>query len=122
MTYEYYEPPMSYDGIVETQGEIIKDWTLGHYQGDYVYLLKNGDKYAFTVIGYGSCSGCDALEGCGNDEEFNELKDAIVSGIVWGAKQDVYDYVNNQEANRWYFHEEDWVEIRKEILDLLSGN
>ena len=122
MTYEYYSPPMSYDGIVETQGEIIKDWTLGHYQGDYVYLLKNGDKYAFTVIGYGSCSGCDALEGCGNDEEFNELKDAIVSGIVWGTKQDVYDYVNNQEANRWYFHEEDWVDIRKEILDLLSGN
>lgn len=120
MTYEYYEPPMSYDEIVATQGEIIKDWTLGYYQGDYVYLLKNGDKYAFTVIGYGSCSGCDALEGCGDDEEFSALKEDIISGIVWGTKQDVYDYVNNQEANRWYFHEEDWVDIRKDVLEILK--
>lgn len=120
MTYEYYYPPMSYDEIVANQGEILKDWTIGDWQGDYVYLLKNGDKYAFTVIGYGSCSGCDALEGCGNDEEFNELREDIISGIVWGTKQDVYDYVNNQEANRWYFHESEWVDIRKEIMEILK--
>lgn len=120
MTYEYYEAPMFYDEIVATQGEIIKDWTLGDWQGDYVYLLKNGDKYAFTVIGYGSCSGCDALQGCENDEEFNSLKEGIINGIVWGTKQDVYDYVFNQEANRWYFHEKDWVEIRKEIMEILA--
>jgi hypothetical protein len=120
MTYEYYEAPMSYDEIVATQGEILKDWTLGSYQGDYVYLLKNDDRYAFTVIGYGSCSGCDALEGCESDEEFNQLKESITSGIVWGIKQEVYDYVFNQEANRWYFHEEDWLGIRKEIMEILA--
>ena len=120
MTYEYYESPMSYDGIVATQGEIIKDWTLGYYQGDYVYLLKNGDRYAFVVIGYGSCSGCDALEGCESDEEFNLLKDEITSGIVWGTKQEVYDYIFNQEANRWYFHEEHWAVVRKEIMEILT--
>ncbi len=120
MTYEYYYPPMSYDEIVATQGEILKDWTLGSWQGDYVYLLKNGDKYAFTVIGYGSCSGCDALEGCENDEQFNQLKEEIIRWIVWGTKQEVYDYVFNQEANRWYFHEEDWVGIRKEIMEILA--
>jgi hypothetical protein len=120
MTYEYYSAPMSYDEIVATQGEIIKDWIIGSWQGDYVYLLKSGDKYAFTVIGYGSCSGCDALEGCESDEEFNELKEDIVNSIVWGTKQDVLDYVTNQEANRWYFHEEDWVEIRKEIMEILA--
>lgn len=116
----YYQAPMSYDEIVATQGEILKDWVIGSYQGDYVYLVKKDDKYAFTVIGYGSCSGCDALEACGNDEEFNALKEDIVSGIVWGTKQDVYDYVSNQEANRWYFHEEDWVGIRKDILEILA--
>ena len=120
MTYEYYSAPMSYYEIVATQGEILKDWIIGDWQGDYVYLLKNGDKYAFTVIGYGSCSGCDALEGCENDEEFNRLKESIINGIVWGTKQDVYDYVFNQEANRWYFHEEDWVGIRKEIMEILG--
>jgi hypothetical protein len=111
---------MRYDGIVATQGEIIKEYIIGEWQGDYVYLLKNGERFGFTVIGYGSCSGCDVLQGCENDEEFNKLKEDIVKGIVWGTKQDVYDYVNNQEANRWYFHEEEWVEIRKEIMEILG--
>lgn len=120
MTYEYYDPPMSYDEIIATQGEIIKDWVIGDYQGDYVYLLKNEDRYAFTVVGYGSCSGCDALQSCENDEHFNSLKDDIVRGIVWGTKQDVYDYINNQEANRWYFHEDEWEDMRKEIMEILK--
>ena len=120
MTYEWYYPPMGYDEIVATQGEILKDWVIGDWQGDYVYLVKNGDQYAFTVIGYGSCSGCDVLQSCENDEEFNSLKEDIISGIVWGTKQDVYDYINNQEANRWYFHEEEWVDIRKEIMEILK--
>jgi hypothetical protein len=60
------------------------------------------------------------LKACENDEEFNELKEDIINSIVWGTKQDVLDYVTNQEANRWYFHEEDWVEIRKEIMEILK--
>ena len=51
---------------------------------------------------------------------FNQLKESITSGIVWGTKKEVYDYVFNQEANRWYFHEEDWVGIRKEIMEILA--
>lgn len=120
MTYKYYSPPMSYDEIVATQGEVLGDWVVGSWQGDYVYLLKNDDRYAFTVIGYGSCSGCDALEACSNDEEFNELKEDIIKGIVWGTKQEVHDYIFNQEANRWYFHEEHWEVIGKEILEILA--
>ena len=49
MTYEYYSPPMSYDGIVATQGEILKDWTIGSWQGDYVYLLKNEDRSIYIT-------------------------------------------------------------------------
>lgn len=120
MTYEYYSAPMGYDGIIATQGEILKDWIIGDYQGDYVYLVKNNDKYAFTVVGYGSCSGCDALEACENDEDFNRLKESIINDIVWGTKQDVYDYVFNQEANRWYFYEEEWAVVRKEIMEILG--
>lgn len=115
MTYEYYSPPMSYDEIVATQGEILKDWVIGDWQGDYVYLLKNGDKYAFTVIGYGSCTGCDALQGCENDEEFNQLKEEIIRGIVWGTAEEVRNYATNKNANRWYYHEHDWKTIRREL-------
>lgn len=122
MTYEYYYPPMGYDEIVATQGEVIGQWVMGTWQGDYIYLLKNKDKYSFFVIGYGSCSGCDALESCENDEEFNELKQDIINRIAWGTKQEIVDHINNEEANRWYFHEDGWEEIQKEALDLLNGN
>jgi len=120
MTYEYYYPPMSYSQIVATQGEVIKGWTVGDWQGDYVYLLKNGDKYGFTVIGYGSCTGCDSLQACENDKEFNELKEDIIKHIFWGTKQEVLDYAFNENANRWYYHEEDFVEIQKEIREMLK--
>ena len=120
MTYEYYSPPMSYDQIVATQGEVMGQWVMGTWQGDYIYLLKNEDKYSFYVIGYGSCSGCDALEGCENDEEFNELKEDIINRIAWGTKQEIIDHINNEDANRWYFHEDGWEEIKKEALELLA--
>lgn len=35
---------------------------VGSYRGDYFCLVKSPEgKYGFTVIGYGSCSGCDAM-------------------------------------------------------------
>lgn len=113
---------MSYDEIIATQGEIIGQWVMGTWQGDYIYLLKNDDKYSFFVIGYGSCSGCDALESCDNDEEFNELKEDIINRIAWGTKKEIIDHITNEEANRWYFHEYGWEEIQKEALDLLNEN
>ena len=121
MTYEYYEPPMGYDEIVSIQGEIVKDWIIGDWQGDYVYLLKNNDWYSLVVVGYGSCSGCDALEACENNEEFELLKQSILNDIRWGSKQDILDQISDEEINRWYFHESEWKDIAKEIREILNA-
>ena len=49
--------------ILERQGFEILGWeSFGSYQGDYAAVVKKDGKVGFTVIGYGSCSGCDALE------------------------------------------------------------
>lgn len=42
--------------------EVVSFDTCGSYQGDHVVLLADGDRRGFLMIGYGSCSGCDALE------------------------------------------------------------
>lgn len=122
MTYDryYYQAPMSYDEIVATQGEIIKDWVFGSYQGDYIYLLKKDNEYALVVIGYGSCSGCDALEACGNDEEFEELKQDIIKSIVWVTQEDILNDLNDEELNRWYFHEKEWEDVKAQIIGILK--
>jgi len=115
MTEEYFYPDDSYDSLVASAGTIIKDWNIGSYQGDYVYLLKNGDKFGFTVVGYGSCSYCDALESCDSQAEVDELKESIVKDIFWGTAEEVEAHAIKEDANRWYYHEHEWKTIEREL-------
>ena len=120
MTYEWYTPPMGYDQIVALQGEIIKDWVIGSWQGDYVYLLKNSDLFSLVVIGYGSCSGCDALEACENDEDFESLKQSVLNTIVFDSKEGLIKDLTDTEKNRWYFYEDEWEDVKREVLEILN--
>lgn len=112
---EWFFPEDSYDSLVASAGTIIKDWNIGDWQGDYVYLLKNGDKFGFTVVGYGSCSYCDALQSCDNQEEVDILKESIVKDIFWGTAEEVEAYAIKEDANRWYYHEHEWKTIKREL-------
>jgi hypothetical protein len=112
---EWFMPSDSYDSLVASAGTIIKDWNIGDWQGDYVYLLKNGDKFGFSVVGYGSCSYCDALESCENQAQVDELKEEIVKGIFWGTAEEVEAYAIKEDANRWYYHEHEWKTIKREL-------
>lgn len=52
-----------YEDCFSALGFEILEWIIcGSYQGDYVCLLRKNGRYYFTVIGYGSCSGCDHYE------------------------------------------------------------
>jgi glycosyltransferase involved in cell wall biosynthesis len=112
---EWFFPEDSYDSLVASAGTIIKDWNIGDWQGDYVYLLKNGDKFGFTVVGYGSCSYCDALQSCDSQAEVDELKESIVKDIFWGTAKEVEAYAIKEDANRWYYHEHEWKTIKREL-------
>lgn len=53
----------SYDDLVKSWGHEIADrGVFGSYQGDLVYLLRDGRRHGLLVVGYGSCSGCDELQ------------------------------------------------------------
>ena len=58
-----------YDTWMEELGTVRAFANLGSYQGDYVYLIQDGDRWGTAIIGYGSCSGCDAYEGAAWDDE-----------------------------------------------------
>ena len=55
-----------------------------------------------------------------NEIDPNELKKEIVDRIFWGTAGDIEAYIINDDANRWYYHEEDWIGIRKEIMEILA--
>lgn len=112
---DYFFPEDSYDSLVASAGTIIKNWNIGDWQGDEVYLLKNDNKFGFVVVGYGSCSYCDALQSCENQEEVDELKASIVKDIFWGTAEEIEAYATNDNANRWYFYEHEWKTIKREL-------
>lgn len=70
---------LSYSGMVESFGhEVLAFETTGSYQGDHWTLLKDTTgRLGFMNFGYGSCSGCDHLDGVFDfrDEYWEETDD-----------------------------------------------
>lgn len=94
-------PSVSYSDIVETFGyEVVAEQTAGSYQGEEFVLFRDtGRCYGFLSYSYGSCSGCDRLQGCETWEELERLQRELFDGIQWLGEAD--------SAARW-FVERDW--------------
>jgi hypothetical protein len=61
-TDDYWSFSASYEDAFH-DCEMLVWQSVGSCQGDYFALVKTPDgQYGFTVIGYGSCSGCDGLQ------------------------------------------------------------
>ena len=90
------------------------------YSGDGIAIMGNGEQLGILVFGYGSCSGCDALEACNTYERLDELRQSLHNKIKW------YDTDSLPEAiaaflmhayitNQWYWHDN---EIKKQLFSL----
>ena len=89
-----------YDALVSKFGEVLISCDIGTYQGDTLVVLKKDDKYGYLQFGWGSCSYCDALQGCKNYEDLQELVDYLESSIKW--------FDSKEELKSWG-EEHDWV-------------
>lgn len=96
---------------------------LGYYQGDYVALVSRGfwyeDAWGFLVIGYGSCSGCDAWEAEENDPAaLAEILRGLAQGITWHDTLDeakAYILDADQTALQWYGNEDGWATFTEQV-------
>lgn len=92
--------PANYDPLLESFGyEILLQVDDKDYQGDSRVLYRDGTRYGLLIFGWGSCSGCDALQACGSYEEIEELRKELHDGIRW--------FDSAEEALK-YFEEHDW--------------
>lgn len=107
----------SYHNLVEDFAEIEFSQTLGYYQGDYLYVLKDDDRYGFLVVGYGSCSYCDALEGCESLDDVYNLRNSIRDNVKWfDSFDELKSYVTDDNKDlEWYAHEEQWPEFLEKV-------
>lgn len=72
---------------------------IGSYSGDSLYLVKEGNRFGYLQFGWGSCSGCDALQACRNFKELDELRQSLYDSIKW--------FDTAQEGFRWFLNH-DW--------------
>ena len=118
---EYFWGPSDYTPLLESMGyPIVLRVDDDDYSGDSRLLFKDGDQYGMLLFGWGSCSGCDALQACGNYREIEELRERLLKIIHWGSAQELLDYIEHKDWEvEWSYHTKetrDFVAKAKEIL------
>ena len=122
--YSRYECNVSYDAIVAAFGhEILTKKEVGSYQGDTFYVLRDGDLFGWLTVGWGSCSGCDALQGCDSYQEVADLSNRIEDCIIWkDSRGELLSYLNHHDWEGDYFHgeEDEFKNFLEETKNLLK--
>ena len=122
--YDHYDPtrmlyPPSYEQVIESLGDVKHLTQQGSYEGDYFVVLAKDGKLGWLAFGYGSCSACDALQGCDTKEEVLDLVEGLRSSIVWfDTEEALVDYLKGKylKAEPQWWHENKGV---TEMLALL---
>lgn len=106
-----------YDRILREFGKVLIQTEDQDYQGNSYVLYENDkNQFGFLQFGWGSCSGCDALQACDSVEDLQRLMDHLFNSIIWfDSKEALYKFVNehdwemdldfNQEAKNQFIGE-----------------
>lgn len=107
-----------YDDVADMLGgELIVSERIGDYQGDVVMAIKHNGEYGYITCGYGSCSYCDALEGCENDNERMSLFDSIVRDADWfPTLGELKSHITKRDGTTWEYNEPEWQVFRDKVI------
>lgn len=109
-----------YQPMLDEFGEILIQVDEEAYQGDSFLIYKNDNKYGFLTFGWGSCSGCDALQACDTIDEVQELMDNLYNAIKWfDSLQELKCYISDYSIVelQWYFYSDTFKEFREKVLN-----
>lgn len=89
-----------YGSLIEKMGTVLIEASDCDYQGSSFYLLSDGgNRLGYLEFGWGSCSGCDALEACSSKQDLGELFVSLRDSIRW---------FDGAEAFKTWAREHDW--------------
>lgn len=107
----WFDSPWDYDPIIQSFGEVLISVRDDDYQGDTRVLLKEDGQYGFLVVGWGSCSGCDALQAAESYEEIDSLIETLRNAIRWFSSiEEAKKYINatTERELEFYSHADEW--------------
>lgn len=101
----YFDSPDDYTPIIQSFGHVIVRTDEDDYEGDTFVLLGKDDRYGFLVFGWGSCSGCDALQACGSFAAIDTLITQLENTIHWfDTFEAAQTYINDDLLRRGSFY------------------
>ena len=107
----YFYGPCDYQPIIDSIGNVILQVDDEDYQGDSRIIYKNGNRYGFLIFGWGSCSGCDALQGCESMEEVQNLINDLVNDVRWfESLEDLQAYFKTKDFSLEFYYNSDATE------------
>jgi hypothetical protein len=118
---EWFHAPCDYSPIINSFGQVLVQVDEDDYSGDTFALLSKDGQTGFLQFGWGSCSGCDALQGCESYKELGELIENLESGIKWfDSLAEAQAYVGNNSITRgsYFYHVETWSTFKNQVLAL----
>jgi len=122
---EYFEI-YDYDHLIECiEGDVICKASSGDWQGDSWYLFKYNNMYGYLVFGWGSCSGCDALQGCTNVGDVEELLIHLNDSIIWKKEEEMLEYFKTKDWSVEFFYsygniDPNFNEFKNEVIVYLE--
>lgn len=112
----------NYSTLLSHFGKVLLEENYGSYQGDTLAIIKDKGKLGFLNFGWGSCSGCDALQACSTTEELANLMERLFNNIKWfDSLTELKTWVLEADEDRidgFYRSEEEWKQFAKKVKNL----
>jgi hypothetical protein len=118
----YFWSTGNYQPMLESFGKIELQVDDKDYQGDSRLIYSDdNNRYGLLIFGWGSCSGCDALQACNNLQDIEQLRQRLSNSVKWyDTSQELLAYINEKDWELDYcWHAEetrDFVEKAKAML------
>ena len=89
----------NYEQLIGSFATILAQGSDHDYQGDSIVAVQHHNGlYGLVIFGWGSCSGCDALQACNSIGELAELAEYIEGRTMWfDTFEELVEHVHNKD-------------------------
>jgi hypothetical protein len=112
----------SYQPLLESIGhEVVLQRDSDGYQGDSLVLFRSeAGRWGVLTFGWGSCSHCDALEGCNDMVDLEALREDLYRAIIWGNEGETVHYLTTHDWEGTHLDRSLWEGFVTAALDAME--
>lgn len=113
-----------YTPIVESFGTVVVREDQDDYQGDSWVLYHDAaaDRFGYLCFGWGSCSGCDALQGCSSLAEVDELIASLHGQVQWKSRDEMRRFLADHDwGGDWHAGRAEVQRFRERATQVVGG-